>query len=107
MEVLATQLAVLQQQVSQLAKDSKQELSQLGKSQAASQAAVQATLSLHTAALATLTVAHRSRGQAAEEPQQPHKQQCQRSADSASPLDKDEILDGVQLCWYWRVLLRS
>eukprot|EP00953_Heterococcus_sp_UTEX-ZZ885_P027944 14934-Heterococcus_DN1.PRE.1 len=89
MEVLATQLAVLQQQLSQLAKDSKQGLSQLS----TSQAAVQATLSLHTAALSKLTAAHRNLVATAEESQQLQKQQCQRSV--ASPLDKNEILDTV------------
>jgi hypothetical protein len=92
MEVLATQLPVLQQQLSQLAKASKQGLSQLSKSQAA----VQATLSLHTAALATLTAARCDLVRAAEESQQPQKQQCQHSV--ASPLDKDEILDVVFSC---------
>jgi hypothetical protein len=93
MEVLATQLAVLQQQLSQLAKDSKQGLSQLSKSQAASHAAVQATLSLHTAALSKLTAAHRNPVQAAEDSQQPHKQQCHRSV--VASLDKDNLLDTV------------
>jgi hypothetical protein len=43
--------------------------------------------------LSKLTAAHRNPVQAAEESQQPQKQQCQRSV--ASPLDKDEILDTV------------
>jgi hypothetical protein len=72
-------------------------LFQLSKSQAASQAAVpqpvRSTLSLHTAAVATLTAAHRNPVHVEDVLQQPHKQQCQRSV--VAPLDKDEILDTV------------